>query len=113
MDEKSHRKMIRNQIKKNYRIAVLSYSLPFISLFLYMLDSSTFNLTGMYFFVFFLLGALPLGIVGLFFTVKGLIISRKSNDYVKKDIGYANLTMGIIMAAGGMLGFGFMYVMVN
>jgi hypothetical protein len=58
-----------------------------------------------------LLSLFPVGIVGLVFTIKGLRLAFRSGDYKKKDIGYANLIMGIILTAGGLLGLSLAYVM--
>ena len=106
-------KISRSKITKYYSRAIYSYLLPpgFFGLFL--VDIFTFGLTQMFFFAVALLSLLPAGAAGLFFTVKGLRISFKSNDYEKKDIGYANLIMGIIYFVAGLLGLGLAYIMVE
>jgi hypothetical protein len=58
-----------------------------------------------------LLSLLPAGVMGLFFTSKGLKLAFQSGDYQKKDIGYANLIMGLVLAGVGVIGLGLVYMM--
>lgn len=55
---------------------------------------------------------LPLGMAGLFFTKRGLALAIKSGDKEKKDVGYANLILGIVILGLGLLSLGFAYMMV-
>ena len=103
----------RDKITRLYRLAVYSYITPFLSLALYILDSVTFGITQMLFFVLFLVGLFPLGTLGLVYTIRGLKISFSTKDYQKKDIGYANLLAGLIMIVAGLVGLGLIYIMVN
>ena len=103
----------QDKIKKYYRIAVYSYVLPFILLGLYIIDSSTFDLTEMFFFAAFLISLLPLGALGLACSIYGMVLSNRVNNNIKKDIGYANLIMGIIITMGGFLGMAIAYLMLN
>ncbi|MDX5443026.1 MAG: hypothetical protein LPJ89_04500, partial [Hymenobacteraceae bacterium] len=95
------------------RIAIFCFVIPFIFLGLLLIDSLTFDLTGAFFFSLFLITLLPLGVIVFVFTCKGLRISFKENNYQKKDIGYANLIMGLIIIGCGVLGLGFAYVMTS
>lgn len=112
MDQMTNSKIRQTQITKCYRIAVYSYLMPLGFSGLYLLDSIIFGLTKIFFLAIALGSLLPVAIIGLFFTVKGLIIAFKSNHYEKKDMGYTNLLMGIILFVGGILGFGLAYLMV-
>jgi hypothetical protein len=58
----------------------------------------------------FFLALFPLAVAGLVFTIKGLRLSSYSNDYEKKDVGYANLLLGLILSALGLLALGFAYI---
>ncbi len=59
------------------------------------------------------LSLVPAGCTGLFFTIKGLMLAFKNNDYQKKDIGYANLIMGIIIVFAGLFAAALTYMMVS
>jgi hypothetical protein len=54
----------------------------------------------------FLLTLLPSGLAGLFFTKRGLSLSTRSGDREKKDVGYANLILGVIILVLGLLALG-------
>ncbi|MBD0296602.1 MAG: hypothetical protein ICV84_15620 [Flavisolibacter sp.] len=113
MDEVSNSLISRERISKQYRLAIYSYLSP-VGLFgLHIVDAYTFRLTDALFFAVAVLSLLPSGCAGLFFTAKGIAMAVKNNDYQKKDIGYANLTMGIIIVIAGLLGAGLAYVMVS
>ncbi|QKG53234.1 hypothetical protein [Hymenobacter sp. BRD67] len=53
---------------------------------------------------------LPLGLAGLFFTKRGLTLAAKNGDREKKDVGYANLVLGVIVLLFGLLALAFTYV---
>ncbi|TGE10134.1 hypothetical protein EU556_04740 [Hymenobacter fodinae] len=59
------------------------------------------------------LSLFPLAVTGLVYTVKALRLASKSNDYEKKDVGYANLVLGLILAGFGLLALGFAYMMTS
>ena len=103
----------QEKIKKCYRIAVYSYILPFILLGQYIIDSSTFDLTEMFLFAAFWISLLPLGALGMACSIYGMVLSNRVNNNIKKDIGYANLIMGIIIIIGGLVGMGLAYLMLN
>jgi len=63
----------------------------------------------MFFFALFLGGMLPLGAIGLVCTGLGLRLAFQDNDYQKKDIGYANMLMGLLLVAVGLLSLGLMF----
>ncbi len=111
MEQDANGRNVRARISKNYTIAVYCYLIPLGFLGLYFLESSTLKLTGAFFMATTLLSLLPVGVVGLFFTVKGLRLAFQSGDYEKKDMGYANLILGLILVLGGLIGLGFAYVM--
>lgn len=60
-----------------------------------------------------LLTLLPCASLGLYFTSKGFALARKHGDLEKKDVGYANMLLGIIMFGVGLLGAGFAYLSVS
>lgn len=110
MEQETTSRHIRSRISKYYTIAVYSYVMPLVLLGLYVVDSLTFNLA-FFFLPLTLLSLFPIGAIGLVFTIKGLRLAFHSSDYQKKDTGYANLIMGLILAGGGLIGLGLMYVM--
>ncbi|WP_345223759.1 hypothetical protein [Hymenobacter koreensis] len=60
-----------------------------------------------------LLLLLPLSAVGLFLTWRGFQLARRSGDTEKKDVGYANLILGVILLGLGLVGLGLAYMMVS
>ncbi|MDJ1473543.1 hypothetical protein [Xanthocytophaga flava] len=113
MDQVKSSQIARQRITKQYQWAMYSYLAPVVLFVLYLIDANIFGLTKMFFFAISLMSLIPSACVGLFFTVRGVVMVFKTNDYQKKDIGYANLLMGIIMAFAGVIAVGFLYVMVN
>lgn len=99
----------RDKITRVYRLAVYSYATPFLFLGLHLLESATFGLTQMFFFALFLGSMLPLGTIGLVCTGLGLRLAFQSSDYQKKDIGYANLLMGLVLVTAGLLAMGLIF----
>jgi uncharacterized membrane protein len=93
---------IRAEIVGYYKKATYCYAAPFGLLFLSFLVPFAGQLA------FFSL--LPLGLVGLLFTKRGLALATKSGDREKKDVGYANLVLGIIILVLGLLLLGIIYL---
>jgi len=60
-----------------------------------------------------LLTILPCSVLGLYFTSRGFNLARKQGDSEKKDVGYANRLLGIILFGVGLLGAGFAYLSVS
>ncbi|UOQ65534.1 hypothetical protein [Hymenobacter volaticus] len=58
----------------------------------------------------FFVGLFPLAAGGIIFTVLGMRLSIRTNDREKKDIGYANLILGLILFVVGLLAFCFAYM---
>jgi 4-hydroxybenzoate polyprenyltransferase len=56
---------------------------------------------------------LPLSLVGLYFTRRGLALARKSGDREKQDVGYANMVLGVILAGVGLLGLAVLWLWLN
>lgn len=100
----------RNKITRFYKIALYAYISPIILLGISILDSCTLDLAASYFLPAFIFTLLPSGVVGIIFTIFGSKISFKEKDYEKKDTGYANLIMGIVMSVIGLLASGFIYM---
>jgi 4-hydroxybenzoate polyprenyltransferase len=59
------------------------------------------------------LALLPFSLVGLYFTRRGLALARKSGDWEKQHVGYANLVLGIILAGLGVLVLTLAYLWLN
>jgi hypothetical protein len=97
--------MSRAKISELYKRALYCYGLPLVFLALVMAGVAEGLFSGL-----FLLSLFPLAVAGLVFTGKGLRLSSQTNDREKKDIGYANLIMGLILSVIGLLAFGFAYI---
>jgi hypothetical protein len=97
--------IIRARIVKLYRRATYCYALPFVFLVLALVGISEGVFLGAFF-----VGLLPLAVAGLYLTATGLRLSFDSNDYEKKDVGYANLLLGLILSAVGLMALGFAYL---
>lgn len=93
---------IRAEIVSQYKLATYCYAVPFGLLLLGLLVPFLGKLG--------LLTFLPLGLAGLFFTKRGLALATKSGDREKKDVGYANLMLGFITLALGLLIVAFVYL---
>jgi len=95
----------RTQIVANYRKATYCYASPFSLLLIgFVIPFSAF--LG-------LLSLLPLGVAGLFFTRRGLALAVSSGDREKKDVGYANLILGVIILGLGLLWLAIAYAMTS
>ena len=95
----------RTEVTGFYRKATYCYAIPFVLLVMAFIVPFL-GMLG-------ILTLVPLGAAGLFFTVRGLTIANKNGEREKKDAGYANLFLGVIIIVLGMLGLAFTYVMVN
>jgi hypothetical protein len=92
---------VRAKIVRYYKKATYCYAIPFGLLVLSFLVPFLFAL--------WLFTLLPAGLAGLFFTKRGLVLAAKSGDREKKDVGYANLVLGITILILGLLALAFIY----
>lgn len=99
-------------ILKIYYFSIFFYFLPFFSLLLFLIDQLTLNQTEMLFFVGFLVGLIPCGLLGLTLSIIGLINSAKGKNRLNKIIGAIGTFAGIICLAGGIIGMMLIYVVV-
>lgn len=100
-------------IRKEYVFAVLIYFLPLISLGIFLLDQITIKSTDMVFWVLFLIGMIPCGIIGLTLSIIGLVKSLKKDNQLNKVIGVIGTVSGIICLLGGILGMMLIYIVVG
>jgi len=89
------------------------YALPIVSLILFVIDQLTFNKTEMLFWVLFLLGMIPCGLLGFVLSLIGLIKSLKKQVLLNKVIGFVGIAGGFLAIIGGVLGFMLLYVVVG
>jgi len=108
---KSDKELALKKIKKLYQIALFFYFFPFLYIVWLVIDSNLFHVSDLLTFVFFLLSILPLSIAGLISNILGLHLSRKINHIDKKNIGYADLLIGISMFVSGLFGLAIPFVM--
>ena len=92
------------RIPKLYSYATIIYILPFLLLFISILDNLTFGLTGMLLFTLFLASMLPCSLAGLTLSIIAMRQSNRENDTKNKDIGVAELFAGIFILTGGIIG---------
>lgn len=109
----SIKEKIKNlEILPIYYYAILIYLLPMISLAIFLVDQLTVNKTEMLFWVIFLVGMLPCGIIGLSLSIVGLIKSRKSKNRQNTVLGLIGTIGGLICLIGGVFGITLIYVVV-
>ncbi|RSK31669.1 hypothetical protein [Hymenobacter metallilatus] len=60
-----------------------------------------------------LLTALPCSVIGLYFSYKGFKASGRLGYLEKKDVGYANILLGILLFVAGLVSAGFAYVWIS
>ncbi len=92
----------RVDIVKSYKKATYSYLTPLAFLLLGFLWDSLLILS--------LFTVLPCSIIGLYFTRTGFKLASKQGDLEKKDVGYANMWLGVILFGLGLLGAGFAFI---
>ena len=92
-------------IVKYYKKATYSYLTP--------LGFLLFGFLWDFFIPLAFLTILPCSIIGLYFTRNGFKLASKQGDLQKRDVGYANMWLGIILLVLGLLGAGFAYVATN
>jgi hypothetical protein len=90
---------IRAEIVSCYKKATYCYATPFCLIVLAFILPDFVGGA-------FLLTLLPSGLAGLFFTKRGLSLSTRSGDKEKKDVGYANLVLGVIILVLGLVALG-------
>lgn len=96
-----------------YRSALICYLIPFLFLGIFALDMFFLHRTDMLFWSMFLLSMFPFGLLGLLFSIIGIIQSSRIQKLKNKTRGYYNLFMGIVVVAGGILGWMLLYVVTN
>ena len=93
------------RIKRLYRVALICYLIPFLFLCISFLSNPE-----ILFWKMFLLGMFPFGLLGLLFTIIGIINASRNKNYHKRTRGYYSLFLGIIVVAGGILGWMVLYL---
>ena len=92
----------RIKITKFYRLALICYTGPLILFPIGLVSELTHGLG--------IISVFPLSLIGITYTVLGFKISVKHHDIEKKDIGYANLLLGLVMTLVGALIFAFLFI---
>jgi len=93
------------RIKRLYSMALVCYVIPFLFLGFFYLTN-----TEVLFWKMFLLGMFPFGLLGLLFTIIGIINASRYKNYQKRTAGYYSLFIGIVVVAGGILGWMVLYL---
>lgn len=91
----------------------LTYLLPLLSLLIFIIDLLTINISNMIFWALFLAGMLPCGIVGLIFSIVGIVKSYGEKKIMKNLIGSLGILLGFASIAGGVLGLMVIYAVVG
>lgn len=103
----------KDEIYKIYFFATFVYVLPLISLGIFILDQLTVNKTEMIFWLLFLVGMLPCGLLGIVLSTIGFRKSIKNKNLFNKSIGIIGIVGGLIFLGGGLLGLMLIYVVVG
>lgn len=98
---------------KLYRSALICHLIPFMFLGIFALDMFLLHKTEMLFWRIFLLSMFPFGLLGLLFSIIGIVQATNIQNLKKKTTGYYTLVMGIIVVAGGILGWMLLYVVIS
>ena len=104
---------IESRILKIYYFVFFFYSLPFISLIIFLIDLRGPQKTEMFFWVLFLVGLMPCSIVGFLFSIFGLVKSFRIKSRTNKVIGTFGLILGFGGIFAGLLGIGLIYVVTS
>ena len=89
---------VRAATVRCYKKATYCYATPFVFLLL--------GIIHFVFFPLFLFTLFPMGVAGLVFTKRGLAFAKQNGDREKKDVGYSNVILGVIIVLLGLLGLG-------
>lgn len=101
------------ELLKIYVFAVVVYALPFLCLAIFILDQLTVQKTDAYFWVFFLVGLLPCGFVGMLLSIIGLVKSRKKAVHrMNLLLGIIGTGVGVLWLLGGAFGLALIYLVV-
>jgi hypothetical protein len=100
-------------ILKIYYFAIFFYALPFISVAIFILDQLTMNKTDMWFWVIFLVGLIPCGVIGLILSAIGLFRSIKNGGKLNRFIGFVGTAAGVLCFIGGLFGIALIYLVVQ
>ena len=104
---------MENKVLKIYLFALLIYLLPLISLLMFILISILGGAGYMFFWVLFLTGWLPCGLIGVILSAIGLKKSIKKNDRRNKNLGKTGIFLGLVPLFFGILGLMLIYVVVG
>lgn len=101
------------RIQKIYYFAISIYMLPLVSLGIFIVNPFSINGGKMHFWVLFLIGMIPCGLIGLTLSIIGLIKSFKNGIILNKIIGFIGFLIGLISLIGGRLGIMIIYVVIG
>ncbi|MCL2328170.1 MAG: hypothetical protein FWC39_06600 [Bacteroidetes bacterium] len=106
---------MKNKVFKIYLLALFIYLFPLISLLMFILVSifGGADYIYMFFWVLFLTGWLPCGLIGMILFAIGLRKSIKNNDNFNKNLGKAGLLSGLFPLFCGILGLMLIYVVLG
>jgi len=96
-----------------YFIALFFYAVPFLSLGLFIVDQLFFQKTAMFFWLIFLVGLIPCGLIGFLLAIVGFVKSYKNENKLNKIIGIIGMVGGILCIIGGILGIMLIFVVVG
>ena len=96
-----------------YYFVVFFYALPFLFLFLFLVDQFFFHKTDMLFWVIFLLSLIPSAVFGGVLSIIGIIKSGKIKSKINKFVGICLLCMGGGGIVAGILAVMLLYIVVS
>jgi hypothetical protein len=104
---------MRNKVFKIYFLALFIYLLPLISLLMFVITSILGNAADMFFWLLFLTGWIPFGLIGMILFAIGFRKSIKNNDKFNKKLGTMGLLGGLLPLFCGVWGLMLIYVVVG
>ncbi len=101
------------EIYNLFFIVLIFYALPLVFLEIFIIDQLSNNCSDVTFWLLFLLGMAPCGIIGLVLSIIGLRKSLRKKSLLNKNIGILGLIFGVIYICGGILGLMLIYIVVG
>ncbi|MFK8044146.1 MAG: hypothetical protein AB8B72_01525 [Crocinitomicaceae bacterium] len=93
-----------------FKLSRALYLAPFIIFLLFLIDSWTFGFTEMLLFGSFLMSILPFAVIGVVFSINGLLRTKRNSSNLNKDIGYLELVIGLSLCLLGIIAWGVIYI---
>lgn len=111
--EKNEAVSFFKNVYRLYYISIVIGLFPFISLVLFIVDLYTIKATDNVFWVVFLLGLIPCGLLAGVLILIGLIKAIRKKNHPNIAIGILGLICSLVIVVGGVVGFLLIYVVTS